>query len=81
MLNLLLESPFNIRLNSHIKHNKNKNAILALPLLLKNREKFWILKLKTLYPDGLKQELDGFQKLLHCHLLFSAWYTNLHYWQ
>ena len=26
-------------------------------LLLKKRENFWILKLKTLYPDGLNQEL------------------------
>ena len=29
-----------------------------LPLLLKKRENFWILKLKTLYPDGLNQELN-----------------------
>ena len=29
-----------------------------LRLLLKKRENFWILKLKTLYPDGLNQELN-----------------------
>ena len=29
-----------------------------LQLLLKKRENFWILKLKTLYPDGLNQELS-----------------------
>ena len=26
--------------------------------LLKERENFWILKLKTLYPDGSNQELN-----------------------
>ena len=29
-----------------------------LRVLLKKRENFWILKLKTLYPDGLNQELN-----------------------
>ena len=29
-----------------------------LGLLLKKREHFWILKLKTLYPDGLNQQLN-----------------------
>ena len=29
-----------------------------LRLLLKKRENFWLLKLKTLYPDGLNQELN-----------------------
>ena len=29
-----------------------------LRLLLKKRENFWILKLKTFYPDGLNQELN-----------------------
>ena len=29
-----------------------------LRLLLKKQENFWILKLKTLYPDGLNQELN-----------------------
>ena len=27
--------------------------------LLKRRENFWVLKLKTLYPDGLNQELKN----------------------
>ena len=30
-----------------------------LLLLLKKRENFWILKLKTLYPDGLNKELSN----------------------
>ena len=30
-----------------------------LQLLLKKRENFWILKLKTLYPDGLYQGLNN----------------------
>ena len=29
-----------------------------LRVLLKKRENFWILKLKTLYPNGLNQELN-----------------------
>ena len=29
-----------------------------LRVLLKKRENSWILKLKTLYPDGLNQELN-----------------------
>ena len=29
-----------------------------LRLLLKKGENIWILKLKTLYPDGLNQELN-----------------------
>ena len=29
-----------------------------LRILLKKRENFWILKLKTLYSDGLNQELN-----------------------
>ena len=27
--------------------------------LLKRRENFWVLKLKTLYPDALNQELNN----------------------
>ena len=27
--------------------------------LLKRRKSFWVLKLKTLYPDGLNQELSN----------------------
>ena len=54
-------------------HNFQRNAKLALVkqitktftttkelrLLLKERENFWILKLKTLHPDGLNQELNN----------------------
>ena len=54
-------------------HNFQRNAKLALikqitktftttkelRLLLKERENFWILKLKTLHPDGLNQELNN----------------------
>ena len=29
-----------------------------LQLFIKKKENFWILKLKTLYPDGLNQELN-----------------------
>ena len=31
-------------------------------------------ELKTLYLDGLNQELKDIQKLLHCHLPFKEWY-------
>ena len=34
-------------------------AIERTRTLLKKRENFWTLKLKTLYPDGLNQELNG----------------------
>ena len=37
---------------------KNYNAIEELRLILKKRENFWILNLRTLYPDGLDQELS-----------------------
>ena len=43
-------------------------TIEEIRLLLKKRENFWILKLKTLYPDGLHKELNDIKKLLHCHL-------------
>ena len=29
--------------------------------LLKRREDFWVLKLKTLYQDGLNQELNNIE--------------------
>ena len=37
----------------HIKYN-----IEELRLILKKRENFWILNLRTLYPDGINQELN-----------------------
>ena len=54
-------------------HNFQRDAKLALieqitktftttkelRLLLKERENFWILKLKTLHPDSLNQELNN----------------------
>ena len=37
---------------------KTFTTLEELRLLLKKRENFWILKMKTLYPDGLNQELN-----------------------
>ena len=37
---------------------KKYNTIEELRLILKKRENFWILNLRTLYPDGLNQELN-----------------------
>ena len=37
---------------------KTLTTTKQLPLLLMKRENFWILKLKTIYPDGLNQELN-----------------------
>ena len=37
---------------------KKYNSIEELRLILKKRENFWILNLRTLYPDGLDQELS-----------------------
>ena len=37
---------------------KKYNAIEELRLILKKRKNFWILNLRTLYPDGLDQELS-----------------------
>ena len=55
----------------HIKYN-----IEELRLILKKRENFWILNLRTLYPDGLNQELN---KLLRCRQLFNSWYKYLYH--
>ena len=38
--------------------NTNKKATETLKERLKNRESFWIIKLKTLTPNGLNQELN-----------------------
>ena len=40
------------------KITKSCISTAQIRLLLKKRENFWILKLKTLYPDGLNQELN-----------------------
>ena len=40
------------------KITKKFASTAQLRLLLKKGENFWILKLKTLYPDGLNQELN-----------------------
>ena len=40
------------------KITKSFTTTEELRLLLKKRENFWILKLKTFYPDGLNQELS-----------------------
>ena len=37
---------------------KSFSTTEKLRLLLKKQENFWILKLKTLYPDSLNQELN-----------------------
>ena len=60
---------------------KTFTTIEQLRILLKKRENFWILKVKTLNPDGFNQELKNIQKLLHCHLQFKVWYTYLSHWQ
>ena len=68
------ETSFNIRLNNQRDGKLNfqgdaKFTLIEqitkgfttteeLPLLLKKRENFRILELKTLYPDGLNQELN-----------------------
>ena len=38
--------------------NTNKVATETLKERLKNRESFWIIKLRTLTPNGLNQELN-----------------------
>ena len=38
--------------------NTNKVATETLKERLKNRENFWIIKLRTLTPNGLNQELN-----------------------
>ena len=55
---------------------KKYNSIEELRLILKKRENFWILNLRTLYPDGLNQELN---KLLRCRQLFNSWYKYLYH--
>ena len=37
---------------------KTFTATAQLRIFLKKRENFWILKLKTLYSDGLNQKLN-----------------------
>ena len=44
--------------------------------LLKRRENFWVSKLKTLYPDGLNQELNNINVKLLVLLLHSAPLSN-----
>ena len=38
---------------------KKCNTIEELSLILKKRQNFWILNVRTLYPDGLNQELNS----------------------
>ena len=38
---------------------KKGNTIEELSLILKKRENFWILNVRTLYPDGLNQEFSS----------------------
>ena len=63
------ETTFNLRLNNHIfqrdakfvlgeQITKKYNTIEELRLILKKRENFWILNLRTLYPDDLNEELS-----------------------
>ena len=42
------------------KHfNRQNRNFQETRILLKRRENFWVLKLKTLYPEGLNQELNN----------------------
>ena len=38
---------------------KKQTAAEETRTLLKRRENFWVLKLQTLYPDALNQELNN----------------------
>ena len=42
-----------------IEQIKKQTTTEETRTLLKPREHFWVLKLKTLYPDGLNQELNN----------------------
>ena len=42
-----------------IEQIKKQTTTEETRTLLKRRENFWVLKLKTLYPDGLNQESDN----------------------
>ena len=42
-----------------IEEIKKQTTAEETRTLLKRRENFWVLKLKTLYPDGLNQELNN----------------------
>ena len=41
-----------------VQITKKYNTIEKLRLILQKRDNFWILNLRTLYPDGLNQELN-----------------------
>ena len=61
--------------------NINTNPTETLKLRLKERENFWIKKLKTLTPHGLNQELNWYHVMqyLQCLLYFllSAYGLNI----
>ena len=42
-----------------IEQIKKQTTAEETRILLKRRENFWVLKLKTLYPEGLNQELNN----------------------
>ena len=42
-----------------IEQIKKQTTTKETRTLLERRENFWVLKLKTLYPDGLNQESDN----------------------
>ena len=57
------------------KHfNKQNRNFQETRILLKRRENFWVLKLKTLYPEGLNQELNDMK--LIALLLHSTSLSN-----
>ena len=57
------------------KHfNRQNRNFQETRILLKRRENFWVLKLKTLYPEGLNQELNNMK--LIALLLHSTSLSN-----
>ena len=55
-----------------IEQIKKQTTAEETRTLLKGRENFWLLKLRTLYPDGLIQELNNIKMKLLVLLLYNT---------